>query len=206
MAEQKEWKLRGTWIECCRQEGACPLAFGREIWGPEGCISFQTYQVEEGQIQDVDMKGLTITYLVTGVGPIRNVTVNKREAAIYVNDNASDAQRKVLDQFLPNNMGGRGLRKCHGLKYVKIDIKEKDGIYNVTMPFGEKEIALTVGADGTPMRLENLGAALSTWLSNYKFCNTHFWKYNDYGMNLEYHDTAGCVADFSFQGVWPSSS
>ena len=202
MAEQKEWTMKGTFIACCRIEGHCSLLFGRDLWGPEGCTAFQTYRIEEGQIQDVDMKGLAIIFLVTKIGPKIADVYSQREGAIYVSDNASDEQRKVLETFLPNNMRAEMWKKCHGLKFVKIDIKEKDGVFNVKMPFGEQEIALTVGADGTPMRLGNLGAPLNTWLSNFRFANTHFWKYHDYGMNFEFQGSTGDVADFSLKGVW----
>jgi len=38
------------------------------------------------------------------------------------------------------------------------------------------------------------------FLSNVRFGNTHFWKYRDYGKDLEYHNTSGAVADFTLQG------
>jgi hypothetical protein len=38
-------------------------------------------------------------------------------------------------------------------------------------------------------------------LSKIEFCNTDVWKYNDYGKNLDFHNTSGEIADFNIAGA-----
>jgi hypothetical protein len=195
---QKGWMLKGNFYECCRTEGHCPLWFGRDMWG-KPCVNFATYQIKEGQIDNVDMKGITIIHHQDGIGPtFAELMKGVREGAAYISDNATDEQRKILEPFVKNHLGAEGWGKCLGVKFVKVDISEENGTYHVVMPFGEQHITLTTGGDGkTPIRMEN---SWNTAVSNIKFCNTDLWKYHDYGKNIEFHNTSGVVADFAVQG------
>jgi hypothetical protein len=70
MATRKDCTLRGTWWEGCIREGQCPLCFGRDLWAEAGqCTSFQTYEIEEGRVQGVDMKGIRVIHVFFGIGP-----------------------------------------------------------------------------------------------------------------------------------------
>jgi len=196
MNEEKNWTLKGIFYECCRvEDGHCALWFGRDL--PRACANMATYQITEGHIQNVDMKGIIITQQQEGIGPkVADMAKGAEEGASYVSDNANDEQREVLESFLKTEIGIRPWKKDFGTKFVKIDIQEQDGTYHITMPFGEQKMALTVGRDGkNPMRLENPG---SPAFSNVRFCNTETWKYHDHGKNLEFYKTSGVMADFVF--------
>jgi len=195
MTTRKDWMLRGTFYECCRAlDGHCALWFGRDL--PQACANLATYQIKEGHIQNVDMKGIIITYHMDGIGPKHaDMAKGVKEGAAYISDSATEEQRKILEPFIMEHSEGRMWRKCLGIKYVKINISEEKGTYHLTMPFGEFEMSLAIGGDGkNPMRMEN---PPMPFLSNVRFCNTHFWKYHDYGKNLEYHNTSGGTADFT---------
>jgi hypothetical protein len=194
MEKKTDWTLKGTFYECCAQNGQCGLQFGRELWSPCACLA--TYQIKEGQIQNVDMKGINILFHMGGIGP--KPDDGTKEGAVYISDNATEEQRKILKPFVMEKMEGRMWENTLGIKFVKINISEKNGTYSITMPFGEQNLVLTVGGDGkNPIRMENGGL---TFLSNVRVCNTRLWKYHDYGKNLEYRHTSGQVADFALQG------
>lgn len=193
--EGKGWTLKGTFYECCRAlDGQCGLQFGREMPHPCGCLA--TYQIKEGRIQNVDMKGIAILFHMDGIGPKPSDIVD--EGAVYISDNATEEQREILKPFVMDKMEGRMWEKTLGIKFVKIDISEKGGTYSITMPFGEQHLTLTVGGDGkNPIRMENSGLP---FLFDVKICNTRLWKYHDYGKDLEYRNTSGQIADFALQG------
>ena len=194
MTTQKDWTVKGTFYECCRVlDGHCGLWFGRDL--PEACANLMTYQIKEGHIQNVEMKGIIITLHMDGIGPKHtDLAEGMKEGAAYISENATDEQRKILEPFVMEHMEGRMWRKPLGIKYVGINIAEESGTYRLTMPFGELEMSLAIGGDGkNPIRMENPSMP---FLNNVRFCNTHFWKYHDYGKNLEYHNTSGAVADF----------
>ena len=194
MADINNWTLKGTFFECCRAlDGQCGLQLGREM--PHPCTAFATYQIREGQIEGVDMKGINIIFLMDGIGPKPGDVVD--EGAAYISDNATEEQRKLLEPFVIEEMEGRMWAKTLGVKFVKIDVSEKDGTYRITMPYGEQNLPLTVGGDGkNPIRMENGGLR---FLSDVKIC-TGFWKYNDYGKKMEYRNTSGQIADFVLGG------
>ena len=74
--------------------------------------------------------------------------------------------------------------------------KMGDGVVlaNKAKKEGYKTI-VAIGGDGkNPIRMDNPSMP---FLSNVRFGNTHFWKYHDYGKNLEYRNTSGAIADFT---------
>jgi hypothetical protein len=198
VTNRKNWTLKGTFYECCRVlDGHCGLWFNRDL--PEACANLLTYQIKEGHIQDVNMKGIIITCHMDGIGPKHtDLAKGVKEGAAYISENATDEQRKILEPFVMEHLEGRMWKQCLGIRYVKINISEENDTYHLTMPFGEMEMSLAIGGDGkNPIRMEN---PFLPFLSNVKFGNTHFWKYHDYGKDLEYHNTSGAAADFTLQG------
>jgi len=121
------------------------------------------------------------------------------EGSIYISDTATEEQRKVLEIFFVNNVPDWLLvRKCLGVRFVNIALSQEDNTYHITMPYGELKGSLTVGGDGkNPQRLEN--SLFSILLSDFRICNTHFWKYNDFGKNWEFVNRSGIMANFDLQ-------
>ena len=202
MQVKKGWVLKGTRYESCRTEGQCPLKFGRELWDTP-CISFAAYQIKEGIIGNIDVASITIIHHVDGIGPkFADLAKGPKEGAIYISDNATEEQRKVLEPFAKTHILAENWRKNLGTKFVPINIEEDNGTYHISMPFGELKISLAVGGDGkTPIRLINPRMIFSgTDITDYKAANTQFWNYRDYGKNIEFRSTSGEIADFVMQG------
>jgi hypothetical protein len=196
MNDKKNWMLKGVFYECCRvQDGHCALWFGRDL--PTACTNMATYQITEGHIQNVDMKGVVIMQHQEGIGPkVTDMAKGAKDGASYISDNVNNEQRDLLEAFLKTDLGIRPWEKNFGVRVVKIDLLEENGTYHITMPFGEQKMSLTVGGDNkNPMRLEN---PRSPAFSNVRFCNTETWKYHDHGKSLEFYNTSGMIADFIF--------
>ena len=81
------------------------------------------------------------------------------------------------------------------IKYVRIDIIEKDGRLQVRMPFGEMKQHLVKGFDGGPVRIEN---APNPLLRNLKHCHTFFWNWKSLGTDFNYKNRRGTWVDFSY--------
>lgn len=190
------WTVKGTYNEACAAEGHCPLYFGRGVDG--GCRYYMVFRIEEGAVNGVDLSSITIVYN----GDIRHSTFKDfleqgSEAGIYVSDNATEAQRGVLDTLVETGLGGVLVGKSFGVKYVPIDISSTEDSVNIKTPFGEMRQHFTKGHDGSPVRIEN--SALP-FLSNLKHCHTDNWSYNDHGKSFDYTDRCGSWADFEFTG------
>jgi len=206
MAAKENWKLKGRFFESCIQSGHCSLWFGRDING-EACKNFATFDIEKGHINGIDMKGIKIIHRADGIGPkCEDLDPTKgggmEEGAAYVSDNATEEQRKVLEPFVRNHLGGELWKKYLGMKFCKIDITEENGIFHITYPYGEGKTTPAIGGDGKSyMRLVNpTRYNLVVLPIDCIFCNTLFWKYDDYGKHLEYHNTSGCMANFDCKG------
>jgi hypothetical protein len=197
-----EWELSGKYYESCRMEGHCPLWFGRNLWGERGCVNFETWEIVTGHIGVVDVSGIIIVRHQDGIGP-KAADLGKpggiSEGAVYVSDNASEEQRKVLTPFVKNNMGMELWGKNLGTKFVQIKVNHGNGTHHTWMPFGEQQITLTVGGDGkAPIEMAN---PINTSLRNVAFGNTDVWSYHDYGKNIVCHNTGGTVGDFHIKGT-----
>jgi hypothetical protein len=154
-----------------------------------------TYQIKEGHIQNVDMKGINLLIHMDEIGP-KPGTVE--EGAVYISDNATEKQRETLKSFFFEHMEGGMWNKTLGVKSVNVIISEKGGTYSITAPLWEQHLTLTVGGDGkNPIRMEN---GRLPFLSNVRICNTQLWKYSDYGKKMEFRNTSGQVADFYLKG------
>lgn len=190
------WTLTGTYNEACAAEGHCPLYFGRGVDG--GCRYYMVFRIEDGTVNGVDLSGITVVY--NGNIPYSTFAEfmeHGSEAGIYVSDNATKEQRKVLDTLAPTSIGGLLVGKSLGVEYVPIEVSSTDDSVSFKTPFGEMTQHLTRGHDGGPVRIEN--SALP-FLTNLKHCHTTNWTYNDHGRDFNYKDRCGSWADFAFSG------
>ncbi|MBA7476739.1 MAG: DUF1326 domain-containing protein [Dehalococcoidia bacterium] len=193
------WKMKGVWYEACAAEGHCGMYFGRDMEAP--CKSFQLFQIKDGQIDNVDVGGILVITVADLFSPkFIDLMLQGGEGGIYISEAASAEQRRVLEPFFTNNVPGMILvRKSLGVRFVDINLSQEDNTYHITMPYGEMKLSLTVGGDRkNPQRLEN--SIFSAVLLDIKICNTHFWKYSDFGKNWEFVNRSSVIADFDLQG------
>lgn len=200
---EKQWMLKGVYMESCRANGQCPLSFGRDKTdGP--CTNLAVYKVNEGNIQGVDMKGVIISNHAGGIGP-KAPGLNKPrpgeefdDFAIYISDNATDEQRKILEPFCRTHFMAQMARKMLGVRFVKIEFKEENKSVRITSPYYDMNMQYTVGGDGTPLRVENKRGPAG--IKSCKVCTSH-WSYNDYGKAIEFDQVSGQIADFILSGT-----
>ena len=192
--------MKGVWYEACASEGHCSFYFGRDREEP--CKSFQLFQVDEGKIGDVDISGiLAINVIDLYSNKAMDVLPKGGEGGLYISENTTEEQRKYLEPFFTSNAPGMLiLKKVLGTKYVDISLKrEEKNTYHITMPYGEMKLSYAPSGDGqNPQRLEN--SLFSMFLSDMKICNTHFWKYNDFGRDWDFKNRSGIIAQFDLHG------
>ncbi|MBY8986041.1 MAG: DUF1326 domain-containing protein [Candidatus Lokiarchaeota archaeon] len=197
--EKISWNTKGNWYEACASEGHCSFYFGRDR--EESCKSFQLFQFEEGKLGDVDVSGvLAINVVDLYSNKVAELMVKGGEGGVYISDKTTEEQRKYLEPYFVNNIPGSGLlRKVLGVKYVNIELNQEGNTFHVTMPHGEMKLSYTPGLDGkNPQRLEN--SPFGVFFSDIKICNTHFWKYKDFGRDWEFKDRSGVIASFDGKG------
>jgi len=197
--EKLAWNIKGVWYEACAAEGHCSLYFGRDLSAP--CKSFQVFQINEGRVHNVKLDGvLVINVIDLYSSKFADFMVKGGEGGIYMSQNATEEQRKYLEPFFVKNIPGfLLLKKVLGVKYVDITLNQDNNTYHIAMPYGEVKLSLTPGGDGkNPQRIEN--SIFSMIFSDIKICNTHFWKYNDFGKKWDYINRSGAIANFDLAG------
>ena len=193
------WNMKGTWYEACAAEGHCSMYFGRDMENP--CKSFQVFQIEEGQIGEIDISGIRVVMVIDLFSPkFADLMLKGGDGGFYISKNATVQQKELLEPFLRKNIPGfLLLKKPLGIRYVDINIEKENNTFHITMPYGEMKQTLTIGGDGkNPQRLEN--SIFSMMLSDIKICNSHFWKYNDFGKEWEFKNRSGATAEFNLRG------
>ena len=159
------------------------------------------FQFEEGKLGDVDISGvLAINVIDLYSNKAVDVMVKGGEGGVYISDKTTEEQRKYLETYFVNNVPGSVLlRKVLGVKYVNIELSQDENTFHVTMPHGEMKLSYTPGLDGkNPQKLEN--SPFGIFYSDIKICNTHFWKYNDFGRNWDFTNRSGVIASFDGKG------
>jgi len=197
--ERISWNTKGNWYEGCASEGHCSFYFGRDR--EESCKSFQLFQFEEGKIGEVDVSGvLAINVVDLYSNKAADLMVKGGEGGVYISDKTTEEQRKYLEPYFVNNIPGSSLlRKVLGVKFVNIELSQEGNTFHVTMPHGEMKLSYTPGLDGkNPQRLEN--SPFGIFFSDIKICNTHFWKYNDFGREWDFKNRSGVIASFDGKG------
>ncbi len=197
--ERIKWNMKGLWYEACASEGHCSYYFGRDRETP--CKSFQLFQYEEGNIGEVDVSGiLAINVVDLYSNKAADLLTKGGEGGVYISDKTTEEQRKYLEPYFVNNVPGNSLlKKILGVKYVNIELNREGDTFHVTMPHGEMKLSYTPGLDGkNPQRLEN--SPFGIFFSDLKICNTHFWKYNDFGRNWDFKNRSGVIASFDTKG------
>lgn len=210
------WKISGRWWECCLREGVCPLWLGRDLT-PEGgkCVSLQTWQIEEGKIRNVDMAGVALVHCIWDVGLTKAEWTFEppQIGAIYIDEKTSEEQRKILEPGAIKGLElitGATWKLVAGRKIVPIEIKEESwpvdknlyphssGAFHMKMPYAEKKMIYLVGRDlKNPIQVLN---PVDDWVGRVILCETLFWKYFDFGKNIDKKHTSGASVDWEMEG------
>ena len=193
------WNVKGTVIEACASEGQCPLFIGRDMEKP--CKSFLLMHIKEGKIDNIDVGGnMAIATSDLYSGKAADLPVKGGEGGIYISSTASAEQRRVLEPFLVNNVPGFLIvKKCLGVRFVDIKLSQEGNNYHITMPYAELKGSVMIGGDGkTAPRLENL--VTDQFFKDVKVCDTHFWKFKDFGKDWSFVNRSGFMTEFDLRG------
>lgn len=100
--KQKTYSLDGTLLEACSCMAPCPCWIGED---PDGgsCDSFNAYHIDQGQINGVDVSGLTLVNVAQIPG---NVLAGNWRIVIYLDDKATAEQQEAILNAFGGKLGG----------------------------------------------------------------------------------------------------
>ena len=96
------YKLEGRLLEVCNCRVLCPCWIGEDP-DFETCSTVIGWHFDKGEVNGVDVTGTTLVMLAFIPG---NILEGNWKGAVYVSDNASDAQREALLSVYTGQEGG----------------------------------------------------------------------------------------------------
>jgi hypothetical protein len=141
------YKLEGTLLEVCNCNVLCPCWVGEDP-DPGTCDSVNSYHIDSGNIDGVDVSGRTISFLVHIPG---NVLKGNWKVAIVVDDGASDVQQDAIVNAFGGKLGGP-LADVAQLVGEVVSVERAPIAFQVNEGAGTLKIGSVVDAEMAPYR------------------------------------------------------
>ncbi|VVB95072.1 Uncharacterised protein [uncultured archaeon] len=152
------YQVEGKLLEVCTCNALCPCWVGAD---PDGgiCNGSLTWQIEKGNVNGVDVSGLTIAVLAHVPG---NILKGNWRAVVYVDDKATPKQQEAILNVWTGKLGGpvADLAKLIGevaaVERVPITVKVEKGKGSIKIGKSmEADMAPFQGATGQPTSLHD---------------------------------------------------
>ncbi|HEY7832032.1 MAG TPA: DUF1326 domain-containing protein [Ktedonobacterales bacterium] len=199
----KTYVVDGSLLEACSCAGPCPCWVGDD---PDGgkCDAFNAYHIDRGQINGVDVSGLTFVQVVQIPG---NVLAGNWRQVIYLDDKASPEQRQAVLDAWTGKLGGP-LGDLSGLigervavHFVPIDHQVVNG--KGTLRVGTvlySEMAPYTDAQGRPTKLvDTLFTTIPGSPAYAGKASIHQVNVTDHGMVWEFTGRNAIQGEFHFE-------
>ena len=147
-AQKAVYQLQGTLLEVCSCGVLCPCWVGEDPDGGE-CFSFLSHSFDTGQIDGIDVSGLSIVSVVHIPGNV--LTPKSWKMALFVSDKASEAQKDAIVRAYTGQLGGP-LADLAGLVGEVLSIESATIEHNVVDGTGSLRIPGILEAQMAPYR------------------------------------------------------
>jgi hypothetical protein len=158
------WKVEGQYFENCSCDVPCPctvsLDFGADR---DRCNAFLVFQVETGEVDGVDVSGLTVAAMVDSP---KVMSDGNWRLGVLIDDQASDDQADKLAAVFGGQLGGPMealgplVGEQLGLERVPMEVTHENGTHGIKIgDDGEMEVQEVVPfgkEDGKPARLTGI--------------------------------------------------
>ena len=158
------WKLEGQYFENCSCDVPCPCTVSLDIGADrDSCTAFLVFQVESGEVDGVDVSGLTVAALAETP---KVMTDGNWRLGVLVDESASDEQAEKLGAVFGGQLGGPMealaplIGEQLGLERVPMEVTHDNGTHRIRIgDDGEVEVQEIVPfgkEDGKPARLSGI--------------------------------------------------
>ncbi len=197
----EQWSVTGTYFEACNCDMACPCVFTNAP--TEGdCKVLFGWHIEQGSFGQVRLNGLNVALAVYSPG---HMLQTKWQAALYLDDTASDAQKNALTQIYAGQAGGH-LANVAALIGQVLGVSSKKMVYQAN---GRKRSLEIAGVATSEIEAIDGQGGADVTLCNVPFTAVPGYpavqskskqlSYHDYGMNWEISGKNGFYSPFKYQ-------
>lgn len=199
----KTYTLEGQILEACSCNAPCPCWIGDD---PDGgaCDSFVAYNIERGQIQGIDVSGLTLVKIVYIPG---NVFAGNWRAVVYVDGKGTPEQQQALIKVFNGELGGaiadlaKFVSELLEVRIAPIEYHIQEG--KGTIKIGdvlESEMEPYRGPEGKPTKM--VDAVFSTIPGSVAYiakASVHRVNIPEHNLNWEYNGRNAIQGFFRFE-------
>jgi hypothetical protein len=197
-----KWDLAGTYFETCNCEVACPCVFTSPPTTGE-CTVLVGWHIDKGSFGDVKLDGLNVVLAAHSPGHMLQVKWN---AAVYLDERASEAQKDALIQIFSGQAGGHTatlasfVGQILGVKSVAIDYRAVGKQRSLRIPnVAEAEIEALVGQGGAEVTISNHPVCVAPGYPAVAAKSKRL-SYHDHGFQWDVSEKNGFYSPFAYQG------
>ena len=194
------WKIEGTYFETCNCETACPCVFLSKPT-EDDCGVLIAWHIDKGKFEDVALDGMNVAFAVHSPGHMAQV---KWEAAVYLDERASDKQKEALTKIFAGQAGGHPERlashvgKILGLASVPIKYSAAGKQRSLTIPnIAEVTIEALEGQGGKEITVTNHPLCIAPG-NPAVTARSKRLSYKDHGMSWELSGKNGFFSPFQY--------
>src|SRR5687767_4062982 len=158
------WKIEGQYFENCSCDVPCPCTVSLDLGADrDRCNAFLVFQVESGEVDGVDVSGLTVAAIADTP---KVMTDGNWRLGVLIDENASDEQAEKLGAVFSGQLGGPMealgplVGEQLGVERVAMEVSHDNGTHRIKVgDDGEVEVRDVVSfgrEDGEPARLTNI--------------------------------------------------
>lgn len=196
-----EWKLTGTYFETCNCEAACPCVFLNPPTTGD-CTVFIGWHIDTGGFKDVRLDGLNVALAVHSPGPMAQV---KWQAALYLDERATQPQQTALAQIFSGQAGGHPavlgalVGQVLGVKSVAIEYHAEGKRRSLRIPnIAEAKIEAIVGQGNAEVTVSNMPLCIAPGYPAV-VAKSERLSYHDHGWQWEVAGKNGFFSPFTYQ-------
>lgn len=201
MNKTTNWRLQGDYFEACNCVTSCPC-----IWlqpPSEGnCKLLVAWHIESGHLDGQPLDGLNVALACYSPG---TMIEGNWQAALYVDERASEAQFDAITQIFGGQQGGHPailmsfVSEVLGAKKVRIDYQEDGNKRQLTIPgIAQAEIESIQGIKGSDATIDNPPLCVVTSHPAVVARSINY-QYEDYDKVWQFSERNGFYSPFIYQ-------
>lgn len=201
MTEKTDWKLQGSYFETCNCATACPCIWLQDP--SEGdCKLLVAWHIETGRFADQALDNLNVALACYAPS---NMKEGNWQAALYIDEQAVDAQVDAITQIFSGQQGGHlailmsFVGEVLGIKKVKIDYQEEGKKRRMSIPgIAQAEIESIQGITGGEPTISNPPLCV---VSSHPavVAKSNQYIYQDFDKDWQFSDRNGYYSAFTYQ-------
>lgn len=195
------WHLQGNYFESCNCQSACPC-----VWlqpPSEGnCKLLVAWHIDTGHFEKINLDGLNIALACYAPDHMMN---GQWQAALYVDETASDEQYQAITQIFSGQAGGHPeilmslVGEVLGIKKVKINYVVEGNFRKLDIPdIASLEIESICGITGDVSTINNPPLCVVSSHPSVVAKSKHY-RFTDYDKNWSFSDRNGYFSEFVYQ-------